>query len=77
MSSKLEIPEGKEVEKKKFSWNNIAIGAVIQVFEVSTLGQPFEVIKTHMAGMNICMSCFIIINSFLVKLIEVKDWYKR
>ena len=33
-----------------FSWNNIAIGAAIQVFEVSTLGQPFEVIKTHMAG---------------------------
>lgn len=36
--------------KKKFSWNNIGIGAAIQVFEVSTLGQPFEVIKTHMAG---------------------------
>lgn len=38
------------VEKKKFSWNNIGIGAAIQVFEVSTLGQPFEVVKTHMAG---------------------------
>lgn len=38
------------IEKKKFSWNNIEIGAAIQVFEVSTLGQPFEVIKTHMAG---------------------------
>ena len=36
--------------KKKFSWNNIGIGAAIQVFEVSTLRQPFEVIKTHMAG---------------------------
>lgn len=38
------------VQKKKFSWQNIGIGAAIQVFEVSTLGQPFEVIKTHMAG---------------------------
>lgn len=40
------------VQKKKFSWQNIGIGAAIQVFEVSTLGQPFEVIKTHMAGKN-------------------------
>ena len=39
-----------EIEKKKFSWNNILIGGAIQIFEVSTLGQPFEVIKTHMAG---------------------------
>lgn len=39
--------------KKKFSWNNIGIGAAIQIFEVSTLGQPFEVIKTHMAGIAI------------------------
>lgn len=29
---------------------NLAIGAAIQVFEVSTLGQPFEVLKTHMAA---------------------------
>ena len=41
----------KSTEKSKFSWNNIGIGAAIQVFEVSTLGQPFEVVKTHMAGM--------------------------
>jgi hypothetical protein len=38
------------LEKGKFSWQNIGIGAAIQVFEVSTLGQPFEVIKTHMAA---------------------------
>lgn len=36
--------------KKPVSWRNLAIGAIIQVFEVSTLGQPFEVLKTHMAG---------------------------
>jgi hypothetical protein len=37
-------------EKKSVSWTNLAVGAGIQVFEVSTLGQPFEVIKTHMAA---------------------------
>lgn len=36
--------------KRPVSWQNLAIGAAIQVFEVSTLGQPFEVLKTHMAG---------------------------
>ncbi|KAJ2360007.1 Mitochondrial DNA replication protein yhm2, partial [Coemansia sp. RSA 2607] len=38
------------IEKKPMSWSNIALGAAIQTFEVSTLGQPFEVVKTHMAG---------------------------
>jgi hypothetical protein len=28
----------------------LGIGAFIQVFEVSTLGQPFEVVKTQMAA---------------------------
>lgn len=37
-------------KKKSFSWINIALGGAIQVFEVSTLGQPFEVVKTHMAA---------------------------
>jgi hypothetical protein len=32
------------------SWRTLAIGAGVQVFEVSTLGQPFEVLKTHMAA---------------------------
>jgi hypothetical protein len=36
--------------KKSALLTNLGIGAVIQVFEVSTLGQPFEVLKTHMAG---------------------------
>lgn len=49
MSSVAQVAVEKK-QKKKFSWNNIGIGAAIQVFEVSTLGQPFEVIKTHMAG---------------------------
>ena len=38
------------LEKKPVSWRYLAIGAAIQVFEVSTLGQPFEVLKTHMAA---------------------------
>ncbi|KAJ1881343.1 hypothetical protein H4R99_003215 [Coemansia sp. RSA 1722] len=38
------------IEKKPMSWGNIALGAAIQTFEVSTLGQPFEVVKTHMAA---------------------------
>ena len=37
-------------QKKPIPWRNLTIGAIIQVFEVSTLGQPFEVLKTHMAG---------------------------
>ncbi|KAJ1945098.1 hypothetical protein FBU59_002411 [Linderina macrospora] len=47
------------IEKKPLSWSNIALGAAIQTFEVSTLGQPFEVVKTHMAanrGDSIAMS---------------------
>lgn len=32
------------------SWQNLAIGATMQLFEVSTLGQPFDVLKTHMAA---------------------------
>ncbi|ORY02881.1 mitochondrial carrier [Basidiobolus meristosporus CBS 931.73] len=38
------------IKKKSFSWVNIALGAFIQTAEVSTLGQPFEVVKTHMAA---------------------------
>ncbi|KAJ1923018.1 hypothetical protein IWQ60_006141 [Tieghemiomyces parasiticus] len=38
------------IQKKPISWTNIALGAFIQTFEVSTLGQPFEVLKTHMAA---------------------------
>ncbi|KAI3624551.1 hypothetical protein GLX27_003347 [Malassezia furfur] len=33
-----------------FSWSNIAVGAAMNMFEVTTLGQPFEVVKTQMAS---------------------------
>lgn len=37
-------------KKKPISPINLAIGAGLNMFEVSTLGQPFEVLKTHMAA---------------------------
>ena len=38
------------IKKKPISWNNIAFGAALNMFETTTLGQPFEVVKTHMAA---------------------------
>ncbi|CAO3593994.1 unnamed protein product [Absidia cylindrospora] len=37
-------------EKKPVSYTNLAIGASLNLFEVSTLGQPFEVVKTQLAA---------------------------
>lgn len=39
-----------EVKKKPVSHVSLGVGAFMQMFEVTTLGQPFEVLKTHMAG---------------------------
>lgn len=50
--------EPKSGSKSKNGLKNLAIGAAIQVFEVSTLGQPFEVVKTHMAGTLYILSEF-------------------
>lgn len=36
--------------QKGFSWSNIGVGAVMNMFEVTTLGQPLEVVKTQMAS---------------------------
>ncbi|TPX64665.1 hypothetical protein SpCBS45565_g05718 [Spizellomyces sp. 'palustris'] len=38
------------VVQKPISYVNLLLGGAIQTFEVSTLGQPFEVVKTHMAA---------------------------
>ncbi|CCJ30200.1 unnamed protein product [Pneumocystis jirovecii] len=46
----INIEEKKEYTRKPVSFLNIILGAVLNMFEVSTLGQPFEVIKTHMAA---------------------------
>jgi hypothetical protein len=33
-------------KKKPVSFANLGIGAALNIFEISTLGQPFEVLKT-------------------------------
>jgi hypothetical protein len=70
---------GSVPQKKPVSWTNIALGAAIQTFEVSTLGQPFEVIKTHMAGRenNIIQQSieFTYIN-IVIQLIVKTDWLR-
>jgi Mitochondrial carrier protein len=37
-------------ERKPVNWTNVAVGSALQLFEVTTLGQPFEVIKTQVAA---------------------------
>ncbi|KAG0349501.1 hypothetical protein BG004_005163 [Podila humilis] len=41
---------GAPAAKKKVSFANLGVGAAMNMFEVTTLGQPFEVIKTHLAA---------------------------
>ncbi|KAI0715156.1 mitochondrial carrier [Earliella scabrosa] len=40
----------KEPGQKGVSWSNIAVGAIMNMFVVTTLGQPLEVLKTQMAA---------------------------
>jgi len=40
----------REPGQKGASWSNIAVGAIMNMFEVTTLGQPLEVLKTQMAA---------------------------
>ncbi|ORY74347.1 mitochondrial carrier domain-containing protein [Protomyces lactucae-debilis] len=44
------IADGTIPKKKPVSYSNLLLGAGLNMFEVSTLGQPFEVLKTHMAA---------------------------
>lgn len=37
-------------QRKPVNFANIGVGAVMNLFEVTTLGQPFEVVKTQMAS---------------------------
>ncbi|AOW01519.1 mitochondrial carrier domain-containing protein [Yarrowia lipolytica] len=39
-----------EIQKKPVSFSNILLGAGLNMFEVTTLGQPLEVVKTTMAA---------------------------
>ena len=36
--------------RQKVQWTNLAIGAFMNIFQVTTLGQPMEVLKTHIAA---------------------------
>ncbi|GJD12287.1 Citrate/oxoglutarate carrier protein [Galdieria sulphuraria] len=47
-SSPLQVQE--RPMRKPIVWSNIGVGAALQLFEVTTLGQPFEVIKTQLAA---------------------------
>jgi len=40
----------REPGQKGISWSNIAVGGIMNMFEVTTLGQPLEVLKTQMAA---------------------------
>ncbi|PFH54795.1 hypothetical protein AMATHDRAFT_52717 [Amanita thiersii Skay4041] len=40
----------REPGQKGVSWSNIAVGAIMNMIEVTTLGQPLEVLKTQMAA---------------------------
>lgn len=43
-------PAQKELEKKPIKFSNLLLGAGLNMFEVTTLGQPLEVVKTTMAA---------------------------
>jgi len=40
----------REPGQKGINWSNIAVGGIMNMFEVTTLGQPLEVMKTQMAA---------------------------
>ncbi|KAF8983242.1 Mitochondrial DNA replication protein yhm2 [Entomortierella lignicola] len=49
VSTPLAAP-GAPPAKKSINFANLGVGAAMNMFEVTTLGQPFEVIKTHLAA---------------------------
>lgn len=44
------IGEPAKLEKKPVKFSNLLLGAGLNMFEVTTLGQPLEVVKTTMAA---------------------------
>ncbi|EGV62998.1 Mitochondrial DNA replication protein yhm2 [Yamadazyma tenuis] len=46
----ISIPKTPVIEKKPVNFSNILLGAALNMAEVSTLGQPLEVVKTTMAA---------------------------
>ncbi|KAI0096526.1 mitochondrial carrier [Daldinia grandis] len=43
-------PTDNKLEKKPIKFSNLLLGAGLNLFEVTTLGQPLEVCKTHLAA---------------------------
>lgn len=43
-------PAEPQLEKKPIKFSNLLLGAGLNMFEVTTLGQPLEVVKTTMAA---------------------------
>ena len=43
-------PAPQKLEKKPIKFSNLLLGAGLNLFEVTTLGQPLEVTKTTMAA---------------------------
>ena len=43
-------PGVQKIEKKPVKFSNLLLGAGLNMFEVTTLGQPLEVVKTTMAA---------------------------
>jgi len=50
MSAAVEIQAPPKLEKKPVKFSNLLLGAGLNMFEVTTLGQPLEVVKTTMAA---------------------------
>lgn len=54
MSTATAAPSGvtpeNHLEKKPIKFSNLLLGAGLNMFEVTTLGQPLEVCKTHLAA---------------------------
>lgn len=47
----LEVTEnGVTQERRAIPYRNLGVGAIINVFQVTSLGQPMEVVKTHLAA---------------------------
>ncbi|KAL4922977.1 uncharacterized protein BDV17DRAFT_296791 [Aspergillus undulatus] len=46
----LEQTAPREIKKKDVTLSNLLLGASLNMFEVTSLGQPLEVIKTAMAA---------------------------
>ena len=50
-AASITTPAGeKQFEKKPIKFSNLLLGAGLNLFEVTTLGQPLEVVKTTMAA---------------------------